>query len=257
MNYIWPFALLSTIAVSLISLVGVLFLFFRKESLQRIVFILVSFAVGALLGNTFFHLIPESFEAIPSREAIGILILTGVLTMLAMEKLLHWHHDHHVAQQEGPASAFGYLSLVADGLHNFTDGVLIAAGWLVSPEIGIATTLAVILHEIPQEISDYGILIHAGFSRKRALWLNFYSACSAIVGTLITLLLGSHMQEAITYILPFAAGSFIYLAGSDLIPELNKDRSRRNALLQILFILAGLTLMFLINGGHEHAGHAH
>ena len=150
----------------------------------------------------------------------------------------------------------GYISLVTDSLHNFTDGVLIAAAWMASPELAIATALAVIVHEIPQEISDFGVLLHAGFSKRKALFLNFVAACAAIIGAVVTILLGSHTEKLITFILPFAAGGFIYLAGSDLIPELHRESSVRKSLIQLAAILAGISLMFFIslNHSHQHAG---
>jgi zinc and cadmium transporter len=144
---------------------------------------------------------------------------------------------------------------MADGIHNFTDGILIAAGWMAGPEIGMATTLTVILHEIPQEISDFGILVHAGFTARKALWLNFYAALAAILGTVVTLLAGSAIESLSNYVLPIAAGGFIYLAGTDLMPELNKDRSRINSLIQLAMIVAGLALIFFFSGDHSHHVH--
>jgi zinc and cadmium transporter len=253
----WLYPVLSTVLISVISLVGVVFLAVRIEKLRRILFVLVSFAVGALLGNVFFQLIPESFEMIPSARLIGILVLAGIISMFLLEKVLHWHHDHDPAHAEKKVAAFGPISLVADGLHNFVDGILIAAGWMAGPEVGLATTLAVMTHEIPQEISDYGVLIHAGYSPRKALLVNFLAACMAILGTVITLFLGSKSEALSHYILPFAAGGFIYLAGSDLIPELQKDHSRRNAIIQVAFVIAGLLLMYLISQGHSHSHHVH
>jgi zinc and cadmium transporter len=252
MNNIWIYAISSTIAVSLISITGIFFLALKTDKLQKIVFILVSIAVGALLGNVFFHLIPESFETIENKGLIAILALTGILSFFVMEKFLHWHHGHDVGHIDQHPKSYGYISLFADGLHNFTDGILIAAGWMAGPEIGMATTLTVVLHEIPQEISDFGILIHAGFTAKKALWLNFYAALTAVLGTVITLMIGTKVESLSHWVLPVAAGGFIYLAGTDLMPELNKDRSSRNSLIQLLMIIAGLALMYFVSGGHSH-----
>jgi zinc and cadmium transporter len=252
MNTIWINAIVSTIAVSLISITGIFFLALKTDKLQKIVFVLVSIAVGALLGNVFFHLIPESFETIENKGLIAILILAGILSFFVMEKFLHWHHSHDVGHLDHHPKSYGYISLFADGIHNFTDGILIAAGWIAGPEIGMATTLTVILHEIPQEISDFGILIHAGFTARKALWLNFYAALTAVLGTVIALLVGTNVQSLSNWVLPVAAGGFIYLAGTDLMPELNKDRSSRNSLIQLLMILAGLALMYFVSGGHGH-----
>lgn len=258
MTNIWIGSLLSTVIVSLISITGIFFLSLKTSKLQKIVFVLVSFAVGALLGNVFFHLLPESFELIENTTVIAILVMAGILLFFVMEKFLHWHHGHKIedTHHHKPRS-YGYISLFADGVHNFTDGILIAAGWMVSPEIGIATTLAVVLHEIPQEISDFGILIHAGFTAKKALWLNFYAALAAVLGNVITLLLGTSIESLSVYVLPVAAGGFIYLAGTDLMPELNKDRSKLNSLIQLVVIIAGLLLMYFVMGDHSHAGHVH
>ena len=258
MSNVWAGALLSTVIVSIISITGIFFLSLKTARLQKIVFVLVSFAIGALLGNVFFHLLPESFELIENTTVIAVLVMVGILVFFILEKFLHWHHGHHVEDiHTHHPKSYGYISIFADSMHNFTDGILIAAGWMASPEIGIATTLAVVLHEIPQEISDFGILIHAGFTAKRALWLNFYAALAAVVGTIITLLLGTSVESLATYVLPVAAGGFIYLAGTDLMPELNKDRSKLNSLIQLVMIIAGLLLMYFVMGDHSHAGQLH
>ena len=253
MENVWIGAVGSTFLVSLLSFSGILFLAMRAKKLKKIIFILVSFAVGALFGNTFFMLIPESFALIENVQTIGLLIVSGLVVMFILEKFIHWHHCHNVSH-EHDAAPLGYISLVTDSLHNFTDGVLIAAAWMASPEVGIATTLAVVVHEIPQEISDFGVLLHAGFSKRKALFLNFIAACTAILGAVITILLGSVTEELIKFILPFAAGGFIYLAGSDLIPELHRESSVRKSLIQLTAILAGLTLIFYIS---LHHGHSH
>lgn len=252
MNSIWINSLVSTFVVGLISITGIFFLSLKSNRLQSIVFILVSLAVGALLGNVFFHLIPESFESIENEAVIALLVLSGILVFFVMEKFLHWHHGHDVEHIGQHPKSYGYISLLADSLHNFTDGILIAAGWLTGPEIGMATTLSVIIHEIPQEISDFGILIHAGFTSKKALWLNFYAALTAVLGTVATLIAGETIESFSVYVLPLAAGGFIYLAGTDLMPELNKEKSKFNSLIQLVMILAGLALMYFVSGSHSH-----
>ena len=251
MGNVWLGAIGSTLVVSILSFSGILLLAMRAAQLQRMVFILVSFAIGALFGNTFFMLIPESFALIENTQLIGILIVSGLIVMFALEKIIHWHHCHNVSHKHETAP-LGYISLITDSLHNFTDGVLIAAAWMASPEVGIATTIAVVLHEIPQEISDFGVLLHAGFSRKKALFLNFIAACAAILGAAITILLGTHVEKLIVFILPFAAGGFIYLAGSDLIPELHRESSSRKSWIQLIAIIGGIILMFFISLRHDH-----
>lgn len=254
---IWIGAIGSTLLVSLLSFSGLLLLAMKAPQLKKMVFILVSFAVGALFGNTFFMLVPESYALIENTKLIGVLVISGLVVMFVLEKFIHWHHCHNVSHEHDEAP-LGYISLITDSLHNFTDGVLIAAAWMVSPEVGVATALAVIVHEIPQEISDFGVLLHAGFSKRKALFLNFIAACAAILGAIVTLMLGEHIEKLIVFILPFAAGGFIYLAGSDLIPELNRESSLRKNLIQLAAIVAGLLLMFYISLHHEHShGESH
>ena len=255
MSEIWLYALASTLLISILSFSGVLFLAFQQSVLRKIVFILISFAVGALFGNSFFILVPESFLHIENQKLAGILIVVGLLLMFILEKFIHWRHNHSIDHDEHAhkPAPLGYISLITDGLHNFTDGVLIAAAWMVSPEIGIGTTTAVLLHEIPQEISDFGVLIHAGFSRKKALLLNFASACTAILGGVFMLVLGHFTEVATYYILPVAAGGFIYLAGTDLLPELHREKSNKKNIIQFTAIIAGLLLMYFISLNHSHA----
>lgn len=261
MSEVWIYTIISTLFISLLSFSGVVFLAFQPKVLKQLLFVLISFAVGALFGNAFFLLIPESFHHVGNDKLTGILIISGLLFMFILEKFIHWRHNHSIDEtvEQHPAkpSALGYISLVTDGLHNFTDGVLIAAAWMVSPEIGAATTVTVLLHEIPQEISDFAVLIHAGFSRKRALWLNFISACTAVLGGVFMLLVGHFTEVATYYILPVAAGGFIYLAGTDLLPELHREKSTKKNLIQFAAILAGLILMYFISNNHSHAAHQH
>lgn len=260
MSEIWIYAIASTLFISLLSFSGVVFLAFQPKVLKQILFVLISFAVGALFGNAFFLLVPESYYHIPSDKLTGILVIAGLLFMFILEKFIHWRHNHSidedVEKHHVKPAPLGYISLITDGLHNFTDGVLIAAAWMVSPEIGAATTVTVMLHEIPQEISDFGVLIHAGFSRKKALLLNFLSACTAVLGGVFMLVLGHFTEVATYYILPVAAGGFIYLAGTDLLPELHREKSTKKNLIQFAAIIAGLVLMYFISANHSH-GHQH
>jgi zinc and cadmium transporter len=245
------YALLSATIVSLVAFSGILFLAFKTEQLQKIIFILVSFAVGNLFGSAFFVLIPESYHLLPDSSIPGLMVVAGILTMFILEKFIHWKHGHDMNHLNEKAS-LGYISLVTDSLHNFIDGILIASAWAASPEIGIVTTLSVIVHEVPQEISDYGILIYAGFTRKKALFFNFLAAVSALLGVLFTSWLGNNFENINNYILPLAAGGFIYLAGSDLIPQLHQERSSRRNLIQFIAIVAGFAMMYFIAQTHSH-----
>lgn len=237
---------LSVVVVSLISLVGVFTLSLQETLLRKYVFVLVSIAIGALLGDVFFHLIPESFEKF-SGEKVGLMVLGGLFVFFLFEKYLHWHH--HFKEEDKHAKGVhpvGRLVLVSDGVHNFLDGAIIAASFMAGPGVGVATTLAVTLHEIPQEIGDFGVLIHAGYAKRRALFLNFLSALLAVLGAALALALGSVAEFLIDWIVPAAAGGFIYIASSDLIPELHKNREYRNFTLEAMGIALGILAMYLL-----------
>lgn len=242
MQLAYLYALLATVAVSLVSLVGVFSLSLRESAVKRSIFFFVSLAAGALMGDAFIHLIPESFESLDSGLVIGLLIIAGAFLFFVLEKFMHWHH-HADDTSEYVVHPVGRLVLVSDGVHNFIDGVVIGAGFLASVPVGIATTLAVILHEIPQEVGDFAVLLHAGYSRKRALWLNFLSALTAVAGTLIAFWLGEAGEAIITWVLPVAAGGFIYIAMSDLVPELHKTKDARQSFWQVFFLIIGVAAM--------------
>lgn len=253
METVWLNALISTLVVSLISLIGILFIMLKSSQLQRFLLVLVSFSVGAMLGNAFFHLIPESYFHIDSPKLTSWLIIAGFMAFFVIEQLLHTHHSPNNENNES-VKPYGYLSLYADAIHNFVDGILIGAAWLFSPEVGIATTISVILHEVPQEISDFGILLKAGFTKKRALINNFIVATTAILGTLLALWFGHEVAHFSEYILPIAAGGFIYLAASSLLPEVLRNTTKRNWYINYGVVIIGLVLMyyFMLHGGHQH-----
>ncbi|MFV0472319.1 MAG: ZIP family metal transporter [Paludibacteraceae bacterium] len=252
MDNIWLYALISTIVVSATSLVGIFLLSFKAKQLDRILIVLISFSAGAMLGNAFFHLLPESYENIKATFT-SWLAIGGFLLFFVMERLLHIHISATKSDAKSIKS-FGYISLYADSLHNFTDGILIGAAWMFNAEVGLATTIAVILHEIPQEIGDFSILIRAGFSRGKALKFNFLSASTAILGTMLTLWAGKSVSHFSEYILPVAAGGFIFLATNSLLPEIVRETNKKNYWLHLLFILLGLALMyyFSLQGEHVH-----
>ena len=179
-------ALIAVGLVSLVSLIGIAALAWRADFLRKILFLLISVAAGALLGDAFIHLIPEAFEGADNPLHISLLLLGGFLSFFILEKLLNWHHVHTdeplLAEEHARIHPVGHLVLISDGFHNLVDGVAIGAAFMVSVEVGIATTLAILLHEIPQEIGDFALLVHAGFSRAKALLLNLLSAASAFVG---------------------------------------------------------------------------
>jgi len=239
-TYIYAFV--SVIVVSLASLIGVFGLSLKKEFLEKYIFIFISLAVGALLGDAFIHLIPEAFADATDSLLISVLIIAGILFFFILEKFLHWHH-HGDDTAKNHIHPVGKLILFSDGVHNFIDGIIIGASFLVSIPLGLATTLAVILHEIPQEIGDFAVLLHAGYSKARALWLNFLSAILAVAGVAFALVLGDISNNFIAYFLPIAAGGFIYIAVADLIPELQKTKEIKYSILQIVAVLVGIFTM--------------
>jgi zinc and cadmium transporter len=238
--------LTSTLLVSGVSLIGIFFLSINEKLFRKLLLMLVSFASGTLLGGAFLHLIPEALSA--ESESMFIFILAGILVFFLLEKFL-WRHCH---ERECPVHVFAYLSLFGDGVHNFIDGVIIAASFLVGVPfgsvnipLGLAATLAVVSHEIPQEIGDFGILVYGGFSKVKALFYNLLSALMAVFGALFMYFFFSLLPN-LTYFLVFAAGGFIYIATADLIPEMHKEKDAWKSLAQFVFLLVGILLMWLL-----------
>lgn len=241
---IWLYWIVSVLIVSGISLVGIITLWIKTETLQKFLIYMVSFSAGALFGDAFLHLIPESIEA-GFTSMTALRILSGIVFGLITEKVIHRNHCHMPITKHH-IHHFAIMNLVGDFVHNMIDGLIIWASYLVNIPTWIATTIAVILHEIPQEIGDFGVLIHWGFSKKKAILMNFLTALSAIIGLIIALVLADKIDNIQSFLIPFAAGSFIYIAGSDLIPELHKENETRQAIRQIITFIAGIGIMTLL-----------
>lgn len=233
--------LLTVLLVSLISLIGIFSLLFKEDLMNKILFVLISFAAGSLLGAAFFDLLPEAVERI--NEGIFGYALLGIVIFFLMEKFLYWHHCH-----EGKCEihTFTYLNLIGDGIHNFLDGIVIAAAFVIDIQLGITTSIAVILHEIPQEIGDFGILIYGGFSRGKALFYNFMSSLSAFIGALVAYFFLPNMGNFAPFVISFAAGGFIYIACSDIIPELHKEKNMKKSIIQFALFLTGVGIIFAV-----------
>ncbi len=232
--------LVATFIVSLIAFVGILTFLLREEWLKKALLILVALSSGALLGGAFLHLLPEAISNLGAGLNVFLYLLLGFCLFFVLEQFLHWHHQHDEAHSVKP---FTYLILVSDGVHNFIDGLVIAASFIVSYPVGIVTTLAVASHEIPQELGDFGALVYGGFSKKRALVFNYISAITAIVGGVTGYFASSIMPTAIVYLLPFAAGNFIYIAAADLIPEIKHAVSIRRSIIHFCVFLVGIGIM--------------
>ena len=244
MHEIWAATLLSVIIVSAISVIGILTLAIKKTLLNKMILYFISFSAGALLGDAFLHLIPHSIQA-GFTFAVSGYILGGICLSFIVEKVIHWRHCHHPTTDHHH-HPFAIMNLVGDLVHNFIDGIIIAGSYLISIPIGLATTIAVVMHEIPQEIGDFGVLLHGGFTRGKALLFNFLVSLTAILGAIATLIVGSRIEGLVDILIPFAAGNFIYIAGADLIPEMHKETKITRSVIQLVTILLGIGIMALL-----------
>ena len=241
---IWLYSIISVLIVSLISFSGALTLAIKKEKLKDFLIYFVSFSAGALLGDVFIHILPEVVEEYSySISLIFIYVLVGILFSFILEKIIYWRHCH-LPITKNHVHNFAWMNLWGDFFHNIIDGLTIAVSYLLNIPAGIATTLAVVFHEIPQEIGDFGVLLHGGFKVKKALFLNFLTALSAVIGAIISLLLNNRIEHLTLFLAPFAAGNFIYIASSDLIPELHKETAIKKGVIQIITFLLGVGVMY-------------
>lgn len=234
--------LLSTFSMSLISFVGVLALVLKEKVLQKILLPMVSMSAGALLGGALLHMIPEAVETMGNFDAVWMWVLLGFSLFFLMEQFIHWHHCHHAhCEHKTPVT---YLILIGDGLHNFIDGLAIAGSFLVSFQVGLITWIACMAHEIPQEFGDFGVLIHGGWKKRKALWFNFFSGLTMVLGGLIAYYFSSSYD--VSFLLPFAAGNFIYIAASDLIPEVKHSEQLRANIVHFASFLLGIVIIYAV-----------
>ncbi|MDD2758154.1 MAG: ZIP family metal transporter [Patescibacteria group bacterium] len=237
--------LISTFIISACALAGVFTLSLRAESLNKILMKLVALSSGALLGGAFLHLMPEGVEQMEPKLFFA-LVLTAIVVYLLIEKVLHWRHCHKGAGCDTHHS-MGYMNLIGDGVHSFIDGVVIAAAFVVNIPLGIITAVAMGLHEIPQELGDFGVLVYSGFTKKRALFCNFLVSLMTVVGGLVGWALSFYSIGVEKFLLPIAAGGFIYIAASDLLPELRKNVSLKSFFVDFLFVLLGISIILLVS----------
>lgn len=235
--------IIATIIVSLGSLIGILTLSINEAKLQRILLLLVAMSAGALMGSAFLHLLPEALELAPPYQTLSLSLFAFILFFI-IERVFYWRHCHHGRCE---THTFGYLNLLGDALHNFLDGLILAAAFLISPALGVTTTLAVALHEIPQEIGDFGVLLYSGFSRRWAILANVLVAATAVLGGLVGFLLYQTGINLEVYMLPLAAGGFLYIAAADLMPEIRKETNRQKSLAAFGLFLIGIFLMIFVS----------
>jgi len=244
MASVFIYILTSVFLVSLISFVGAITLSLKEENLNKTLIFLVSFSAGSLFGSVFFHLLPEATGEQGFNFEITFALLSGILICFVLEKFIRWRHCHIIPNQTHP-HPFSHLILFSDSLHNFIDGLIIGGSYLISLSLGLTTTLAVIFHEIPQEIGDFGSLLYGGLGKIKALLFNFLSALSALLGGIFVLIF-KNFEGLTNFLIPFAAGNFLYIAGSDLVPELHKEIEIKKSIFQLIFFIAGLLLMLVL-----------
>lgn len=241
----WAGSLGAVVAVSGLSLIGALTLVVNPRTLERALLGLIAFAAGALLGDAFIHLLPEVAESEAGFDlTASFALLSGVIAFFVLEKVLHWHHAHFPREEH--VHPVAVTNLVGDGLHNFVDGSIVAASFLVSTRLGIATSVAVVLHEIPQELGDFAILVRAGLKPRRALALNLLSGLAAVAGAVVTLVVASSVEGVEHILVPVTAGAFVYIASTDLLPELHKEPEMGRSFVQLFGVLAGVAVMALL-----------
>lgn len=235
-------ALLSTFVISLLSLLSVASLLLLKKQLHKIITLLLALAAGTLMADAFFHLLPESIDVLGAELSLQITFL-AFLGFFLIERLLGWHHCH---KDHCEVHSIAYMNLIGDSVHNFIDGMIIAASFAVSWEVGVGASLAIALHELPQELGDFGVLLHAGLSKKQAVLFNFFVSLFAILGVLLSQWLFNLNEFAIHYLLAIAGGGFLYIATADLLPEIRAEKSLRKLLKSLLFVAIGIATIYLL-----------
>jgi len=236
------YIIIGTLFVAAGSLVGIFTLGINEKRIQNNLLYLVALSSGTMLGGAFLHLLPEATQSL-SIETVATTTMFTVVAYLLIEKLLHWRHCHD--GEDCSVHSFGTLNLLGDSIHNFIDGIVIAAAFMADYRLGITTLIAMAAHEIPQEIGDFGILLHAGFTKRKALFWNFMVALTAVLGGIIGWLTISQFGNITHYLLPIAAGGFIYIAVSDLLPELRHEENIKTFFGHFSFLLLGIAIMLL------------
>lgn len=229
-----------TLIVSLVSLVGIFSLLLKDVYLKRILLALVAFSAGTLIGGAFLHLLPEAID-LAGGHIVVVYTLFGFLLFFLLERYLHWRHCHNGVCD---VHAFTYLNLVGDSVHNFIDGLAIAASFMTDMKLGLVTTLVIICHEVPQEIGDFAVLVYGGFSKARALTMNLLVALTAMLGALLGYFMASAINNFSVMLMSLTAGGFIYVGSCDLIPELHRETDSKKANISMIIFLLGIIFMW-------------
>ncbi|MEK7653336.1 MAG: ZIP family metal transporter [Patescibacteria group bacterium] len=241
-NLVWSLA--AVFLVSLLSLVGVVAFFIRGETMKKVLLFFVSFSAGAMMGGAFFHLMPEGLELFANPLSFFGALLVGFSFFFVIEKVLRWRHCHDESCEKH--RHLGWMNLIGDGIHNLIDGMIIFGAFLIGPQLGVPVTLSIISHEIPQELSDFGVLIYSGFSRTKALFFNFISAFISFAGVFLAFFFSDLNAGFEKFLLPVAAGGFIYIAASDLIPELHQEKKPLSSAVSFLIFILALGFMLAV-----------
>ncbi|MBU1088807.1 ZIP family metal transporter [Patescibacteria group bacterium] len=232
----------ATLLISLVSLIGLVGIILSKKTLKNVLVFLVSLSAGTLMGGVFLHLLPEAMEELETKMVLNTTLLSFLL-FFVLEKVLGWRHCH---ESECEIHSFGYMNLFGDAIHNFVDGLVIAGAFVNSIPLGMSTSLAILVHEIPQEIGDFGVLVHAGFKKRQALLMNFLSGLAAVFGALLGYFISESGVAMEKFLLPLAAGGFLYIGASDLLPEIRKEKSLKKSILSFVIFLVGIGMMWLL-----------
>jgi zinc and cadmium transporter len=237
------YIIIATFLIALCAFVGIFALALKEKILNKILLVLVSLSAGALMGGAFLHLIPEAVEkAEEANIDVFIVVLVGFILFFVIEKVLHWRHCH---KGKCDVHTFSYMNLIGDSIHNFIDGLIISASFISSIGLGFSTFVAIAAHEIPQEIGDFGVLIYGGFEKKKAIILNFVVALTVVFGGVVGYFISKSVDSAVVFLLPFAAGGFIYIAATDLVPEIKKELNMKKYMLTLLVFILGILIMWI------------
>lgn len=238
------YTMLGVIGVSLLSLLGIVFFLFDERDVRAYILYFVSLSTGALLGDVFIHIVPEMASKASFASDLYVLLF-GILFSFMLEKLIHWRHCHMLPSGTHH-HPMGIVNMFGESVHNFIDGLVIAAGFVAGIPIGISTTLAVMIHEIPHEVGNVAILLHSGYPRRQAIAFNALSAAASVIGAAFVLATAASSEAISGAMLPFAAGNLLYIAGSDLIPELHKESKLLQSFGQLACIVVGMGLMYVV-----------
>jgi len=244
------YIIITTFVIALIAFIGIFTLSLKDKVLNKILLFLISLSAGALMGGALLHLLPEAIEKTETVDFdVFLVVLVGFVLFFLIEKVLHWRHCH---KGKCDVHTFHYMNLIGDSVHNFIDGLIMAASFSISTTLGFTTSLAIAAHEIPQEIGDFGVLVYGGFEKKKAIILNFCVALAIVLGGIVGYLISRNIEQATIFLLPFAAGGFIYIAATDLIPEIRKEENIIKSMATIVVFIFGILIMWLIKVLFSH-----